>query len=63
MAPTKISLYSLEGKKLDERVLTHLTLGENRYQWKVENHRLSGAVMLTIETPYEKATQKIMIEE
>lgn len=63
VAPTKISLYSMEGKKIDERVLSNLTLGENRYQWKVENHRLSGAIMLTIETPYEKATQKIMIEE
>lgn len=62
IAETKISLYSIDGKKIEERVLTHLTLGENTFHRKIKNLSLGGTYILTIETPYEKATQKIIIE-
>ena len=62
MAETKISIYSIHGKKIEERVLTNLVLGENTFQRKIKNLDLGGTYILTIETPYEKATQKIIIE-
>lgn len=62
IAETKISLYTIDGKKIEERVLNNLTIGENTFQRKIKNLDLGGTYILTIETPYEKATQKIIIE-
>jgi hypothetical protein len=62
IAETKISIHSVDGKKIEERVLTHLVLGENTFQRKIKNLDLGGTYILTIETPYEKVTQKIIIE-
>jgi hypothetical protein len=62
IAETKISLYNIDGKKIEERVLTNLVLGENTFQRIIKNLDLVGTYILTIETPYEKATQKIIIE-
>ncbi len=62
IAETKISIYSIDGIKTEERVLTNLVLGENTFQHKIKNLDLGGSYILTIETPYEKATQKIIIK-
>ncbi len=62
ISETKISIYSIDGKKIEERILTNLVLGENTFQRKIKNLNLGGTYILTIETPYEKATQKIIIE-
>lgn len=58
---TRISLYSINGKKIEDKVLTHVSLGENIYQRKIKNIESGGSYILTIETPFEKATQKIII--
>jgi hypothetical protein len=58
----KFSLFSLNGKEIDKRVLTNLHIGENTFQRKIKNLNFGGTYILTIETPYEKATQKIIIE-
>jgi hypothetical protein len=62
MTETKISLYSLDGKKIEESVLTNLSVGENTYQQTIQNLYSGGTYILTIETPYERATQKIIIK-
>lgn len=62
IAETKISIYSIDGKKIEESVLTNLVLGENSFQRKIKNLEFGGTYILTIETPYEKATRKIIIE-
>jgi hypothetical protein len=62
IAETKISIFGIDGKKIEERVLTNLVLGENIFQRKIKNLELGGTYILTIETHYEKATQKIIIE-
>ena len=62
IAETKISIYSIDGKKIEESVLNNLVLGENIFQRKIKNLALGGTYILTIETHYEKATQKIIIE-
>ncbi len=60
-AETKISFYSIDGRKMEEFILNNLSAGENIYQPKIESINLKGTYILTIETPYEKATQKIVI--
>ncbi len=62
IAETKISLYSIDGKKLEDKTFSNLQIGDNTYFRKIENLDLGGTYILTIETPYEKATQKIIIE-
>lgn len=62
ISETKISLYSIDGKKIEEKVLTHLNMGENNFHQKIKNLKTGGTFILTIETPYEKATRKIIIE-
>ena len=63
MGETKISLYTTSGKKIEERILENVHLGENTFQRKIKNLELGGTYLLTIETPYEKATQKIIIKK
>jgi hypothetical protein len=54
--------YSFDGKKIEESVLTNVVLGENTFQRKIKNLAFGGIYILTIETPYEKAKQIIIIE-
>lgn len=58
----KLSLYTAQGKKIEEKTLTNLSAGENSYQRKLKNLRQGETYVLTIEPPYEKATQKIVIQ-
>ncbi len=62
IAETKISLYRNDGKKIEEKVMKNLKVGENTFQRKISNLDKGGIYFITIETPYEKATQKIIIE-
>lgn len=62
IANTKISLYNINGKIIEERVINNLNIGENTFQPKIKNLSQGGTYFLTIETPFEKATQKIIIK-
>lgn len=62
ISETKITIFGINGKKIEECILTNLVLGENIFQRKIKNLELGGTYILTIETNYEKATQKIIIE-
>ncbi len=62
IADTKISLYSLDGSKIEEVTLKNVRVGENIFQHPIKNLGVGGTFMLTIETPYEKVTQKIIIK-
>lgn len=59
---TKIRVYDMAGKKLEEIVLSETLVGENTCQLKVKHLKNGGTFMLTIETETESATQKIIIE-
>jgi hypothetical protein len=50
----------VDGKKIEEKVLSNLVVGENIFQSKIKN--LRGTYLLTIETPFEKSTQKIILK-
>lgn len=59
---TRFSLYNVNGKMIEEGVLSNLVLGENSFHRKIENIESGGTYLLTIETSYEKATQKIIVK-
>lgn len=59
----KISLYTIEGKKILNGTLSELNIGENTFQHKIKHLDQDGIYMLTLETPFEKATQKIIIRQ
>ncbi|HTO16266.1 MAG TPA: T9SS type A sorting domain-containing protein [Edaphocola sp.] len=58
----KVSIYNSEGKILEETTLKNLSLGEQIFHRKRRNSDLVGSYFLTIETPYEKATLKIIFQ-
>lgn len=58
---TKISLCHLDGRIIEEKTVANLAIGENQYQYKLKPLNSQGVYILSIETPYEKATQKIII--
>jgi hypothetical protein len=62
MAETKLSLYSIDGKIIEERILNDVQMGENTFQQIIRNTGLGWTYILTVETPYEKAALKIMIK-
>ena len=56
----KFSMYSVDGKKIEESILKNLGIGEIIY--KPNNSFLSkGTYFVTIESLNEKATQKVII--
>ena len=69
--PVRLLLYNAKGgivgkktdngNKMEDKILDNVVVGENIYQRKIAHLDKGGAFMLTIETPYEKATQKIVV--
>jgi hypothetical protein len=59
----KFSLYSIEGKLMDTQLFKNRPMGENTYTNYVKGMTKGGTYILTIETDYEKATQKIIMQQ
>lgn len=59
----KFSLFSLDGKKIEDHIFKNLPLGENTFSKYVHSITKGGTYLVTIETNYEKATQRIIIEQ
>ncbi|HRG87852.1 MAG TPA: T9SS type A sorting domain-containing protein [Chitinophagales bacterium] len=59
-APTTITVHSTGGDLLLQTTLPNTTTGENYYSVTLDNEHSTGTYIVTIQTPYEKATQKII---
>ncbi len=59
----KIIIRDANSKLVENVILNNLQVGENTYSKKIKNIINGGAYYITIETTYEKATQKIIIEQ
>jgi hypothetical protein len=57
-----VSLYNLEGKRIEEYRLENCQKGENIFSPRIKPNLKSGTYILTIETPFEKATQKLIFK-
>ena len=58
----KFSLYAIDGKKIEDQIYKSQPKGENTYTKYVDRITKGGTYIISIETDYEKATQKIIIE-
>lgn len=58
----KFSLYSIDGQKIEDQVFKNQPSGENTFSKYVKGITKGGTYVLTIETDYEQATRKIIIE-
>lgn len=60
---TKITLMSIDGKIIEETVLTQTKSGENIYHFSSQTLNNVEMYILTIETQFEKASQKIILNQ
>lgn len=58
----KLSLVDLNGKVLEKTMLKKQQIGANLHVLKIPDLNKGGTYLLTIETSYEKATQKIILQ-
>jgi len=58
----RLIISDMNGKVLEESVFKQLNKGENTLSRTIENLSNGGIYFITVETSYEKATQKIIIE-
>jgi hypothetical protein len=59
----RLKIVDVHGRIIENRVLTHQVVGKNSYQQNLKNMAQNGVFFITIETPEETATQKIMLRE
>jgi hypothetical protein len=58
----KLTINDGNGKSIENAVLKNLQEGENTYSKRIKNLINGGIYYITLETSYEKATQKIIVE-
>lgn len=58
----KLTIINANGKLIENIILKDALQGENMYSRKIRRLTKGGIYFVTIETPYEKATQKIIVE-
>jgi hypothetical protein len=56
-------LTDINGRILENVTLKNQVIGENTYQRKINSIDNGGVFFLTIETPGESATQKIIVQQ
>ena len=62
LTDVRIAIYSLEGKKIEDQIYTNQPIGENNISKRINGLSSGGTYFLVVETEYEKATQKIIVE-
>ena len=58
----KLTINDASGKLIENTLLKNLQAGENTYSKRIKSLINGGIYYITLETPYEKATQKIIVE-
>lgn len=61
-AKVTFSITNMEGQIIEETIIPKANKGDNIYQPKLKDSFLSGTFMVTLETDYEKVTQKIVVK-
>ncbi len=57
----RLKITDINGRIIEYRNLTNQKIGKNTEQYNINNTDKGGVFLLTVETPYESATQKIII--
>lgn len=59
----KITITDLRGVLIDKIILKNRSIGENKYSKKLLNLSKGSMYFINLETPYEKFTQKLILEK
>lgn len=59
----KLTITDINGRKIDDILISNQVVGENVYRKKISNLTNGGIYFVTIETSYEKAIRKIIVEK
>jgi hypothetical protein len=62
IVPTWVTIQTIDGRKLDHLLLSGLQVGENIFEYTGGKKLPSGPLLVTLETPSEKATQRIFVK-
>jgi hypothetical protein len=60
-ATIKVLLQNINGDLIEEKTMNDLSAGEHIFEKKFSEQQRKGTYFITLETPYEKATQKIIL--
>lgn len=60
--PVTVTIFNSSGQLLDKSILKTPKLGENTFSKKIKGLTSGGVYFITIETSYENASQKVIIE-
>jgi len=60
--PVTVTILNSNGNVVDKTVIKSLKIGENNFSKRIEQLTNGGVYFVTIESSYEKASQKIMIK-
>jgi flagellar hook assembly protein FlgD len=58
----KLTITDVNGKTIESGILEDLEVGENTYTRKYRKLSKGGVYFITLETPYEKAVRKLVVE-
>lgn len=59
----RFTLYSADGRKVEDRMFHNQPSGDQEYSNNIQEFKAGGTLILSLETDYEKATQKIILEQ
>ncbi len=60
--PLTLSIFNAKGEIIDKSILKSINIGENDIKKKIPGLLTGGVYFITLESPYEKASQKIILE-
>ncbi len=58
-----LKITDINGRNLENKTLKNQSVGENTYQRRIKRSEKGNVFFITIQTPYESATQKIIIQQ
>ncbi len=58
----RYTLFTVDGKKIEEKIFSEMPPGENTFEQDIIDLNSEGTYLITLETNYEKFTQKIIIK-
>lgn len=57
-----LKITDVNGKVLEDKELTNQQIGKNTFERTIKKREQSGVYFITLKTPYEKVTQKVIVQ-
>ena len=63
LSPVKITITTIDGRVIEEITLNNSVLGENIYQGNISSNFSASTYIISLETSYEKSSQKVILKK